>query len=395
MLDYFYGDQSELFSFFRIPRSLFTDERFKNLSCEAKVLYGLLLDRMGLSQKNGWVDDENRVYVFFRVEEIAESLGCCREKAGKLLNELVGKNGAGLLERKRRGQGKPDMLYVKNFVEKGTSTSSITDMATDDIQMSEFPTSETIEDTMASALEQEQSPSDGADAQPKVVPQDSIEHVDADLPLLSAGNAEDDTGLNGEKHDTSAKQVSVCPFQMSEKTTSRSRFFSHLDVGNSDTNYTKSNNTELNYLRVPSESHPSNRIQSDRERLKKKNMRGETRSHHIPDYDITVAYIKEQIEYDILVGEYGDSGVLAELVALMADVLSSTKPTWRVACEDRPTKLVQERMRQLTSLHIQYVMSCFLANSTEIRNIRQYLVTALFNAPVTIECYYAAKHNVW
>ncbi len=394
MLDYFYGNQSEQFSFFRIPRSLFSDERFKNLSCEAKVLYGLLLDRMGLSQKNGWVDDENRVYVFFRVEEIAVSLGCCREKAGKLLNELVGKNGAGLLERKRRGQGKPDMLYVKNFIEKGASTSQIVDMATDDIQMSEFPTSETIGDTMDSTLEQGQLTFNGADAQPEAIQEASMERVIADLPLLSASNLDQGTRLASEKHDLSPAPVSVYPFQMSEFPTSRSRFLSHLDVGNSDTNYTKINNTELNYMLVSSESHPSNRIQSDREQLKKKKRRGENRSHQIPDYDITVAYVKEQIEYDILVGEYGDSGVLAELVALMADVLSSTKHTWRVGCEDRPTELVQERLRQLNSLHIQYVMSCFLANSTEIRNIRQYLLTALFNAPATMESYYAAKRNV-
>lgn len=390
MLDYFYGDQSEQFSFFRIPRSLFTDERFKNLSCEAKVLYGLLLDRMGLSQKNGWVDDENRVYVFFRVEEIAVSLGCCREKAGKLLNELVGKNGAGLLERKRRGQGKPDMLYVKNFITKDTSIStSMAGMSADDIQMSEFPTSEIIEETIESTVELEQSSSDGADVLLEAVPWVSMEHSDADLPPLSAGN----TNLTGDNHDISPAPVSVYPFQTSEISTSRNRFSRHLDVGNSDTNYTKSNYTELNYMHMPSESHPSNRIQSDCDRLKKKNSRGENRTRIFPNYDITTTYVKEQIEYDVLVGEYENSGVLTELVALMADVLSSTKRTWRVAGEERPTELVQERLLQLNSLHIQYVMGCFLANSTEVRNIRQYLLTALFNAPVTMESYYAAKCN--
>lgn len=390
MLDYFYGDQSEQFSFFRIPRSLFTDERFKNLSCEAKVLYGLLLDRMGLSQKNGWVDDENRVYVFFRVEEIAVSLGCCREKAGKLLNELVGKNGAGLLERKRRGQGKPDMLYVKNFIAKDTSIStSMAGMSADDIQMSEFPTSEIIEETIESSVELEQSSSDDADILSEAASGVSMEHSDADLPPLSAGN----TNLTEDRQDISPAPVSVYPFQMSENPTSRNRFSRHLDVGKSDTNYTKSNYTELNYMHVPSESHPSNRIQSNCDQLKKKNSRGENRTRNLPNYYITTAYVKEQIEYDVLVGEYGNSGVLAELVALMADVLSSTKRTWRVAGEERPTELVQERLLQLNSLHIQYVMGCFLANSTEVRNIRQYLLTALFNAPVTMESYYAARCN--
>ena len=61
-LDYFYGNQAEQFSFYRIPKVLFTDERYKGISAEAKILYGILLDRISLSQKNGWLDEANRVY---------------------------------------------------------------------------------------------------------------------------------------------------------------------------------------------------------------------------------------------------------------------------------------------------------------------------------------------
>ena len=60
--EYFYGDEAEQFIYFRIPRQLITDPRFKHLSTDAKLLYGMLLDRMSLSVKNGWYDEDGRVY---------------------------------------------------------------------------------------------------------------------------------------------------------------------------------------------------------------------------------------------------------------------------------------------------------------------------------------------
>lgn len=116
MYDYFYGAEAEQFSFYRIPKVLFTEERFRNVSAEAKVLYGLLLDRMSLSCKNGWLDKEGRVYIIFTIEEVMTALGCADQKAGKLLHELESK--CRLIERKRQGLGKPNLIYVKNFVEK-------------------------------------------------------------------------------------------------------------------------------------------------------------------------------------------------------------------------------------------------------------------------------------
>ena len=83
MYDYFYGAESEQFSFYRIPKMLFTNERFKTISAEAKILYGLLLDRMNLSAKNGWQDKDGKVYIIFTIEDIIDAMGCADQKAGK------------------------------------------------------------------------------------------------------------------------------------------------------------------------------------------------------------------------------------------------------------------------------------------------------------------------
>ena len=112
MLDYFYGQSGELFSYFRIPKALFQDSRFRQLSTDARTLYGILLDRMSLSAKNGWLDEQGRVYIIYTVREVQESLCCAEHKAVKLFREL---EQADLIERKRRGLGRPSLIFVKNF----------------------------------------------------------------------------------------------------------------------------------------------------------------------------------------------------------------------------------------------------------------------------------------
>lgn len=87
-LDYFYGQSGELFSYFRIPKALFQDCRFRQISTDARTLYGILLDRMSLSAKNGWLDEQGRVYIIYTVREVQESLCCAEHKAVKLFREL-------------------------------------------------------------------------------------------------------------------------------------------------------------------------------------------------------------------------------------------------------------------------------------------------------------------
>ena len=114
--NYYHGKESEQFSFFRIPKVLYTDPIFKDLSSDAKVLYGILLDRMELSMKNSWVDENNRVYIYFTIENIMEIMGWGNKKSVKVLSELDTDKGIGLIEKQRQGQGKPTKIYVKNFI---------------------------------------------------------------------------------------------------------------------------------------------------------------------------------------------------------------------------------------------------------------------------------------
>lgn len=126
---YFYGNEADTYTFYRIPKRLIVDDAFRNLSSDAKLLYGLMLDRMSLSVKNGWFDGFKRVYIYFSMEDVMESLNCSKNKALKSLSELDTDTGIGLIERVKQGQGKPTIIYVKNFIN-------------DEITVSDFPKKE-------------------------------------------------------------------------------------------------------------------------------------------------------------------------------------------------------------------------------------------------------------
>ena len=103
--DYFYGKQGEQHAFYRIPKLLFTDSRFQTLSTAAKLLYGMLIDRMELSLKNGWIDEQGRIYLYFTIGEIQGRFRCASGKAVRLLAELDSAKGIGLIESVRQGMG--------------------------------------------------------------------------------------------------------------------------------------------------------------------------------------------------------------------------------------------------------------------------------------------------
>ena len=121
--DYFTAAETEQYTFYRIPKALFTESHFQALSCEAKVLYGMMLDRLGLSIRNQWFDSRGRAYIIFTVEDVMGVMGCQSQKAVRLMKELDTADGIGLIEKKRIGLGRPNRIYVKNFMVRGNGGS--------------------------------------------------------------------------------------------------------------------------------------------------------------------------------------------------------------------------------------------------------------------------------
>ena len=280
-LDYFYGQAGELFSFFRIPKALFQEQRFQNLSTDAKTLYGILLDRMSLSVKNEWFDKKGRVFIIFTIEDVKRTLRCADNKATRLLREL---EGFGLIERKRRGQGKPCLVYVKNFSAESSK--------------------------------------------------ESVKNRDNDDSCGSKIACQDPVKSRGIKK--------------------------------------KENKTEMNN---------TNPILSDK-------------SEKMKNRELPEEYFSRSLEIDLLLRLYpDDEDTLYQIVNLLVDTCATNRKLLHIAGDDKPAEVVRSRFMKLNADHIRFVLKCLAENSNPIRNMKQYLLASLYNAPTTMQLSYQNQTN--
>lgn len=273
LYEYFYPDNSDQYSFYRIPKRLFRNEALRGMSSEAKILYGLLLDRVSLSVKNGWVDQNNRVYIIYTRQEITEMMEIAPKTATRLMAEL---EEYGLIERRRQGLGRPSILYVKNF---------------------------------------------------------------------AAGRAD----ITPEKgNNDPAGGVNPAPLEGQG-----------LPAINTDRSHTE--NSDIHLILSPDGCDGLN-LRSAYE-----------------------SFIKEQVGYDELLQEYPyRKDELDGLVMLMVDVSCSNARTIRIAGDDKPINVVKSQMMKIGIDDLRYVLNSMHENTTEIKNIRAYMLTSLFYAPITI-----------
>ncbi len=304
--EYFFGEESMQFSFFKVPCQLITNPQFRQLSNDAKLLYAMLLDRMSLSARNGWYDDQGRVYIYYTVDEIRQDLNCGNDKALKMLAELDTNKGVGLIERIKQGQGKPTKIFVKRFTTRAVPPQ---------------PEPERYPVPPVPAYPGSPSP-DFSDSRPSF--------FSTSAPPKSRGD----------------------------------------DLEKTECNQTNQNQTDF--------SHTNPSIYPPKPQATRLMDRFECREE-----------IKQLIEFDHLRTEYPYDDV-DSLLELMVDVVSSTAPTIRIGGDAVPTETVKDRFWQLDHSHIEYVLDALKKTTTQIHNIRAYLLTALYNAPVTIGPYYSA-----
>ena len=280
-LDYFYGQAGELFSFFRIPKALFQEQQFQDLSTDAKTLYGILLDRMSLSVKNEWFDKKGRVFIIFTIEDVKRTLRCADNKATRLLREL---EKFGLIERKRRGLGKPSLVYVKNFS---------SDLSNERVQ-------------------------------------------------------------NRENHESGSPK-NACQ-----------------DPPKSRCNKNKKSKTERNN---------TNPILSDElEKMKNRKLLEE--------------YFSRSLEIELLLRLCpDDEDTIYQIVDLLVDTCATNRKLLRIAGDDKPAEVVRSRFMKLNADHIRFVLKCLAENSSPIRNMKQYLLASLYNAPTTMQLFYQNQTN--
>ena len=302
--EYFYNDDSDQYSFYRIPKLLFTEEYFSSLSCEAKVLYGLMLDRMSLSLKNKWFDEQNRAYIIFTIEDVMELLNCKSQKAVKIMKELDAEEGIGLIEKIRQGFGKPNIIYVKNFMIKEAEEQQ------QQVQQNELPKN--------------------CENQNSVIQN-------------SAGFST----VDGENQNSVMRK--------------------------SKPNYTDYSKTDIS---------KNNPIYLSKTEL-------------MDEMDTYKIVVKKNINYTCFENDWSyDIKMIDELIDLIVEIMTLPDAvTVRIGGVEKTAVLVKSQFMKLKKAHIEYVMNCLKKNTTKIANIRAYLLTTLYNAPLTMDSYYQAKVN--
>lgn len=341
--DYFHGMEAEQYTFYRIPKILFTAECFKTISCEAKVLYGLLLDRMSLSIKNRWFDEEDRVYIIFTVEEIAELMNCGTQKAVRLLKELDSEKGIGLVEKRRLGLGKPNVIYVKNFMVKQPE-------------------------------KEEKEPE-------KPVNTQNCENHNSRVVKTTIQECPKSQFKNDENHNSGIVKITTleCPKSQSNNTDINNTDFSENEYSDTESSETDFNETD--------------NILSNLSHLSVRKTAGMI--DMVEEMEAYRKIIRENISYECFEdSRYRQQEEVDELVELMVEVMvMPDNSTVRIGGVDKPVVIVKNRFMKVEHGHIEYVVGCLEKNTSKVGNIRAYLLTTLYNSTMTIENYYRAEVN--
>ncbi len=376
--DYYYGVQSEQFSFYRIPRLLIKDQHFKGLSSDAKLLYGLMLDRMALSMKNHWLDNENRAYIIYSISNVMDDINCSKPTCVKIMKEL---DSFGLIERKRKGLGKPDIIYVKNFA-------VLEDSQEQDEESSDF--ADTFEENKP-VMSNENITSEGKqDELPEVKDFNfnneayGLEMVETEEIFKEKEQISPNVGVNsGISKKSELPEVKDFNFWNEKTLTSGGKESLPLEVKNLAPNYNNNNynNQSYNYINQSYQSNLSS--QADQACNDEIDTIGNT--------DAYIQQIKKNLDYDFYMTNdvaYMDKDLLKELFVIICDVVCTKSETIKISGYVYSCDYVRSKFLRLTSNHVMYVMDCIKNTTTKIANIKAYLLVALFNAPSTIDHYY-------
>ena len=426
---YFEGRDVDQFTFYRIPKQLFTVSYFKSLSSDAKILYGLMLDRISLSVKNHWFDEQNRAYIYFSIDDVMELLGCGRNKAVKCLKELDVDTGIGLTQKRRQGFGKSNMIYVKTFL-----VESQAEIRTDDLEKTNMNICQNLfretgegfkdvgEQTSVTGLgytglvDISGKKADGSietTLDEQINRKNSMDYAgkvpDLDLEGIIGRPEVETKKFDKQTNGKSVPDTEVlnANFKKFTKQTSKSPENKPLEVCFQDPNKNKYNKTEYSDLksyRIVSEDVSSDddlqedrgqndkiRYDGDRDtifnRYRKERSQGQNQA-----IGELYAQIRKNIGLeDLLAARKMDKDLIMEIYSLIIEMMSCRSEEIIIASSRYPSEIVRSRFSKIRYDHIIYVIDCLEKNTSKVNNIRKYHLAALFNAPATMDSYYRAE----
>ena len=340
---YFYQNQQDQYTFYRIPKALIKGVRYQHVTMEAKLLYGILLDRMSLSRKNDWCDASGKVFIIYTLEELMEDFSCSDKTATKLLRELEQHD---LIMRQRQGLGKPSLIYVKQ-IQQSEPVVSPRRLRKQQQQQSR---------TMYRAYRYTSNSAEKTADDVREIHNNQMQKAKNYQTETHAASWNDNAAVDSQKQN----MESLCPVTC-KTYNSRSEENTFLEVKKVQCNKTEKNNTERN---------------------KKEEGEAAPRSWK--------TMVQEQLEYDWLLESYPhDQSAIKTMVTIIADAMNSADDAIvKVGGRERRMDDVKEQLLQLDSGHIEYVLEYLQYNTSKVQNVYGYLLTILYNALLTMDLYY-------
>lgn len=376
--DFYYGDESEQYSFYSVPKMFFTNDVFNGLSAMSKLLYSFLLDRMSLSRKRNWIDDKNRAYIKYSLKSICKDMNVSRNSAIKYMREL---QEFGLITKYPK-EGMEDIIYVMDF-------SKIKQIRYDEQRNINTLEADTGKETEANNKIEAASDTDIYDtyAPPEFNKIEQNENIKND-DLGCKGKSTQSTGakiepvhnLNWFKNCTGSKSEPVQNLHHPHKKLNKyiyninNNISKSLDTDKIDKDIYKSNQS-INHDKIINNGAVDKMDEID------------------AAYDYICQHVKDNIDYDIMIERPECSSWYDDYYNLIVEVLMRNSKTMRISGEDYSMQLVKKRFEMLNSSHLQYVHMQISRSTSDIKNIKAYLIKALFNAPVTSSSFWQTKVN--
>ena len=331
---YYYGEDVLSKSFLILPKELVFTESLAKMSAKSKILYCVLRERLILSARNNWKDENGRIYLIYSIEKMAQDLFYSRATIMRMMDEL---ENLGLIERRKQGLGKPNLVYLCN-------SETIAELLSGaDIEIEEWEQGETEHRLTCQICNPEES---------RIEQQEQIESEDC---------ATDQQYQNWQSQNQNDPMTcQICNFQK------------YQDCNPNNTEY--KNNNRYKHLSIMYTVNHS-RVQD-----------------RWMDRDCVEAFFRKKWEYDVLLQDGADADLLSVLLAVAVDTCSRKSTTiHRFGRREYTTAELRTQFSKLTMSHIQYVLYSLGQTTTRIHNIRAYLLTSLYNAPDTMTFYYSRK----
>ena len=340
--DFYYGDESEQYSFYSVPKMFFTNDVFNGLSAMSKLLYSFLLDRMSLSRKRNWIDDKNRAYIKYSLKSICKDMNVSRNSAIKYMREL---QEFGLITKYPK-EGMEDIVYVMDF-------SKVKQIRYD--EQRNINISYTDKETEANN-KRKHTQSTGAKIEPV-------------------------QNLNWFKNCTGSKSEPVQNLHHPNQKSNNNIYNINNNIYNPLSNTDKiDNDIYKSYQSINRNKNINNGMNDKMDKVDDK-------------YDYICQHVKDNIDYDIMITRPECTSWYDDYYNLIVEVLMRNSKTMKISGEDYSMQLVKKRFEMLNSSHLQYVHMQISRSTSDIKNIKAYMIKALFNAPVTQNSFYQTKVN--